>query len=348
VFIDLTQNHTAAVVVSQLAYWYSIMGKEFYKTVPEIMDECRISKGQWERVSKIVHNLDWLVVEKKGIPAKNYYSFDLELLSETIQNLESGITAHLDSKVATDPGTKVTNTIDYAVDYQKIKKQSSPTLAKPNPVDLQKTSEEKVSWDEELASLSPEGVLEEMAPPVAHVCKTSLKSGASSYLKPSLISVHDLDLELCGLSEPELEPTVASFKAYWSWGMKVHHATPVVAYTQKNLGQMKAIISKAGDNFIPLGNFLLKDWSAVRKEVYLATGSDISPKPQIGTALLYIGNSLSALYLKKVEASKVVVAKPAQVEKQIIDKQPDCEDTVPSNVMTIKELLEFDDDPDAK
>ena len=77
VLIDLTGSHEAAILLSQAIYWEKTMGREFWKTNEEWMQELRMKVWMFDTAKKKASK--YLHIEKKGMPARNHYSVRWEV-----------------------------------------------------------------------------------------------------------------------------------------------------------------------------------------------------------------------------------------------------------------------------
>jgi hypothetical protein len=88
-FTKYLNNIAASLLINQLLYWWTITdGKEFYKTDEELYNELGINRQILHRARKILIKKNWIKVEKKGIPAKNYYIINTEKIEKDIENFK--------------------------------------------------------------------------------------------------------------------------------------------------------------------------------------------------------------------------------------------------------------------
>src|SRR5690625_6887458 len=73
------------IFVCQFAYWRGRTGKvEIYKTRQEIEEETAISPHMQRKITKQLEDMGALTVTKKGLPAKNYYRFNWDVVDSII------------------------------------------------------------------------------------------------------------------------------------------------------------------------------------------------------------------------------------------------------------------------
>lgn len=89
----------AAVFLCQFMYWHQKVGdREIYKPRSEIESETGIGPAAQRRIQKKLVGLGFLTVEKKGLPAKNYYRFHWAVVDDRFhQWYESDTTSASDS-----------------------------------------------------------------------------------------------------------------------------------------------------------------------------------------------------------------------------------------------------------
>lgn len=88
--IRLTGSHTGALLLSQAMYWEGAMGREFYKTNSDWQEELLMKEVQFNNARKACKK--YLSVVKKGLPAKNWYKVNWDILVADIENIESSVT----------------------------------------------------------------------------------------------------------------------------------------------------------------------------------------------------------------------------------------------------------------
>lgn len=88
VYIDMTGSHTAAVLLSQLMYWWSACGgRKFYKTDQELMQETRMTFGYFRTAKAAIKELPWMLITVQGVPAKTWYDIDAEKLAIALSEI---------------------------------------------------------------------------------------------------------------------------------------------------------------------------------------------------------------------------------------------------------------------
>lgn len=77
IYRDITGSTTAAILLSQLLYWYSACkGKKFYKTDSEIMEETRLTEKELRNAKSCLKKFDFIIIELEGLPRRTFYSFN--------------------------------------------------------------------------------------------------------------------------------------------------------------------------------------------------------------------------------------------------------------------------------
>jgi len=109
--VKLTGDIHAAVVLGRLIFSYSYFlekhGKDsFYKTNEELKNECMASSSQLRRIKTILNTLPFLTIKKKGIPAKNWYTFNADAYYKSLEKL---VDDHSTSGAETDTSSSVEN-----------------------------------------------------------------------------------------------------------------------------------------------------------------------------------------------------------------------------------------------
>ncbi|MCK9550429.1 hypothetical protein [Aquamicrobium sp.] len=89
VYKRLTGNTNAALLLSQLMYWFSHKDK-FFKTDSDIMEETELTKKELETAKIKLKKLDFLAVTREGIPAKTYYMINWEKYEKTLRDFVVG------------------------------------------------------------------------------------------------------------------------------------------------------------------------------------------------------------------------------------------------------------------
>ena len=89
VYKRLTNNTNAALLLSQLMYWFSHKDK-FYKTDSDIMEETELTKKELETAKLSIKKLPFIEVTREGIPAKTYYLINWEKYEKTLRDFIEG------------------------------------------------------------------------------------------------------------------------------------------------------------------------------------------------------------------------------------------------------------------
>lgn len=78
VYRDLTGSTTAAILLSQLLYWYSACGgRKFYKSDSEIMEETRLTEKELRGAKNALKASSFINITLEGLPRRTFYDFDL-------------------------------------------------------------------------------------------------------------------------------------------------------------------------------------------------------------------------------------------------------------------------------
>lgn len=82
-FVTLFGKLSTSIVLSQLLYWRDKKnGRQFYKTQEELADELGLTAGTVRSCISQLKKLGVLLIEKKSLPARNYYQINTELLQQ--------------------------------------------------------------------------------------------------------------------------------------------------------------------------------------------------------------------------------------------------------------------------
>ncbi len=85
VYKRITGSATAAILLSQLMYWWAkVDGREFYKTDHEIMEETALSEKELRNAKEKLRVLPFIQMTLRGVPPKTYYLIDHEGLTKSI------------------------------------------------------------------------------------------------------------------------------------------------------------------------------------------------------------------------------------------------------------------------
>lgn len=81
IYRTITGSTTAAILLSQLLYWYSACGgRKFYKTDSEIMEETQLTEKELRNAKNCLKQFDFIFIELEGLPRRTFYSFNEENL----------------------------------------------------------------------------------------------------------------------------------------------------------------------------------------------------------------------------------------------------------------------------
>jgi len=83
IYIKLTDSYSGAIFLSQVIYWETTMGREFYKTNQEWCNDLYMSEYELNTARK--HASKYIKIVKKSLPAKNYYSVNWDILEQDIE-----------------------------------------------------------------------------------------------------------------------------------------------------------------------------------------------------------------------------------------------------------------------
>lgn len=143
VYTKITGRLTAGVMLSQLMYWYSVMGgREFYKSNEELCEETGLSIDELKSAKKLLENKGFIKVELKSLPRKTYYTINEEVL---INALTSGWKSHqpvggnsTDCMVEIPPTTSESTTENKTDIYieKKSKKQKQDILESTEHIEI--------------------------------------------------------------------------------------------------------------------------------------------------------------------------------------------------------------------
>lgn len=89
-FVELTQSITGALLLSQAVYWQLRCKSEdgfWWKTYEEWGEETGMSRKELDSARK--HCADFLISERRGIPAKNFYRVNVEVLQSRLSERDN-------------------------------------------------------------------------------------------------------------------------------------------------------------------------------------------------------------------------------------------------------------------
>ena len=88
IYLKLTKDYATAAALAQVMYWHKKMGKRFYKTDTDFMDELCLTTEQFKRVKSNLKKISFLTIEVKGIPAKTFYDVNYEAFALEIEKID--------------------------------------------------------------------------------------------------------------------------------------------------------------------------------------------------------------------------------------------------------------------
>ena len=83
----LVGSFEGAVLLSQILYWHSVMGKIYYKTDQDFMAELFMTEREFKRAKIAIKNVPFVSVTRKGVPAKTHYNVNYDLMASTLKNV---------------------------------------------------------------------------------------------------------------------------------------------------------------------------------------------------------------------------------------------------------------------
>lgn len=91
-FVTLFGKLSTAAVLTQLLYWRDKKnGGEFYKTQEQLADELGLTSGTVRSCISQLKKSGILLIEKKSLPARNYYLVNTEVLRQMWMNRMAGM-----------------------------------------------------------------------------------------------------------------------------------------------------------------------------------------------------------------------------------------------------------------
>lgn len=86
-YVEVTGSITAALLLSQLMYWFSTGRSKIYKTDAEIRAETHMSENEMRSAKNKIKKLNFLKISREGIPAKTYYEIDYDAYISHVYSL---------------------------------------------------------------------------------------------------------------------------------------------------------------------------------------------------------------------------------------------------------------------
>lgn len=131
IHIDITGSLTAGVLLSQLLYWDSKMkGNEFYKNDSELMQETRLTQSEFKTAKKMISQLSFMHIERKGTPFRTYYAVDHDDLLVVLRRFSSSFTYQLGSRLSTSQRGVNLRTIISTENTQEITTENTTVVEK--------------------------------------------------------------------------------------------------------------------------------------------------------------------------------------------------------------------------
>lgn len=112
IYSKITNSVTAGVLLAQIVYW-GAKYKEFYKTDDEFCKEIAIGLYELKSAKTKLQKLGFVKIQRKGIPAKTYYTINLDEIIQCItrvgKNQEQEL-GKIHNLIKAKPRTKKTKT----------------------------------------------------------------------------------------------------------------------------------------------------------------------------------------------------------------------------------------------
>ncbi len=133
IFARIMGSVAGGVLLSQLMYWWSYYGEEFYISDEELRSQTFLSKRELQYAKERLKELPFVKVSRKGMPARTFYDIDVEKFQEYITNLmpnnSKGVNAVETSwnTVFQQVGTQCSNKLEHSVptgDEKVVESQS--------------------------------------------------------------------------------------------------------------------------------------------------------------------------------------------------------------------------------
>jgi hypothetical protein len=170
IYRDIAGSTVAGIVLSQLMYWFSIKD-EIYKTDTEMMDETHLTPNELRAAKIKIKQLDFISVERRGVPAKTYYTIDWEKYDKCLRKFHKQGSGNSTNKVDEihDTGlvkspnqgsgnsrykiSEIHETITETTTETTTKSNTPPTPSKKSSTKKQNTPDlpdwlDKEAWDE--------------------------------------------------------------------------------------------------------------------------------------------------------------------------------------------------------
>ena len=94
-YVQITGSPAAGILLSQLCYWAKKVKQAwFYKTQSEWSQETGLTRHRIEGAQKALMKLGLVEIQKRGLPAKNYYRVNLEKMQQKLSEIEAAVAAN--------------------------------------------------------------------------------------------------------------------------------------------------------------------------------------------------------------------------------------------------------------
>lgn len=97
-YSKITGSITAGLLLAQVAYWDSVMKREFYKTDKDFSEELGMGICEFKAAKKKI--VEFVDIKVKGIPAKTYYKLNRRAVISAITSLRESIPPEPDNQLA--------------------------------------------------------------------------------------------------------------------------------------------------------------------------------------------------------------------------------------------------------
>lgn len=90
IFVDLTGSVAAALLLSQAVYWQQHTSRQdgwWWKTAAEWQQETGLSRHEQGAARRLLRRHPWWAEDRRGVPAKTWFSLDLDLLLEALSQI---------------------------------------------------------------------------------------------------------------------------------------------------------------------------------------------------------------------------------------------------------------------
>lgn len=198
--IKLTGSHTAAMFLSQAIYWEETMGREYYKTNEDWQKELYMSEQVFTTARQKASK--YISVVKKGLPARNFYKIDWDVLLEALDTLEIEVSSQLENSPHQSPqkvgsldaiesGVTITETTTKTNNIAKAigETPKSAHRTQPNTNSTHLTTTTDVVGDEDLVAKGYYEAIKSLALPVSNhnVIRAKIKELKNLYSEEQCI-----------------------------------------------------------------------------------------------------------------------------------------------------------------